>query len=204
MASRIPRSFLFICGLSILVVSCSNQIKPSDFTRLIDQDRFEDFHQEISVGEIAYQFKAVPFQYQIVNEFRSDSIEKKLFQKSAEEMSGAQYYRLRLMKQSKDQDILMSFMSSESDYYDRVKYYNEALKDDVILIEGSDTLQPQLYQFVPMYGVVPYADFLFAFQESGFRDIRKLIYYDRVFNDTILEFEFDYQCFLELPEIIVY
>ena len=144
------------------------------------------------IDEVTFSAKYKPVDYIIANEIKENVISKTVYKKMQEELSGMQYFDLRIEIEKMNGELLKYGLSTEAEYEERVNYLAFTIKDDIKLIDGSDTLNCVLHHFERVYDIVPYATILLGFKNYG-NDLmheKTLMYHDKLFGKGIIKFTF--------------
>ena len=161
-----------------------------------------ELHISKEIDGILYNIQYRPVDYIVAKEKRKLELPKVELEERVSKLNGAQYYSLRLNKAEGNEDILLYKIQGEQDYYERVNYCNAAMAEDIKLIEGKDTLYCTLFQYVPTYGVAPYADFVFSFDDKKYQGDKILLFNDRIFGAGELQFQIKEDAIKNIPDII--
>ena len=96
-------------------------------------------------------------------------------------ISDMQYYTFRIATAG-GTDVQRYRAESEQDYYARLEYFALQMQNDLVLIDGSDTLPCLLYHYERTYGIDPRATFVMGFSDKKkSQENKTLMYTDRVF-----------------------
>jgi hypothetical protein len=191
--------------LLLTIISCSktpetiHELLPSELVRYVD-DPENGLTQVKIIGEYKYELKFCPADYMIANEFRTDHLDDKLYQKRKKDFENLNYYRLRISLSESNSDVMYSNLQEPSDYFSRDSYLAFEFKNQIKTI-SNDTLPCELYHFVNSHSVTPYADIIMAFAKSENESPMVLIN-DVVFGSGILKFYFDKENIEKIPSII--
>lgn len=139
---------------------------PSDYIRwVIDTDN--RIRKIKTVGDITIDLQYKPIPFVIANELRQNKIQKKVFDKRKEELSGAQYFTLKLkVDPTKATDITKYNVDNIARHQERLYYLSYQMQNDIQLVEGNDTLSTQLYHFERSYDIAPHRTFVLAFNAN--------------------------------------
>ena len=167
--------------LSIAFCSCQQEpLAPDQFAQWVENPE-NGLKVTQAVGGVEFELHYRPHDYIALLEskhrekFGSEELEKR-----REELSGLQYYSLKLRRTS-GEDLMTGALNSEQEFYGRVDYFSSAMENDLRLVDGSDTLSCSLFHLERTYGISPYKTVLLAFPESdGASSDKHLIYNDQV------------------------
>ena len=166
-----------ILVLSLLVIfillgfGCDKALEVKEYVQFI-KNPDNGLKKQKKVGAIIadLQFKPVPFI--IANELRKHNINATEFNFRKKELQGLQYYNLQLgVDPSLNKNITTYNSNSLEDQQERLYYLSYQLKNDIRLIQGTDTLAPILYHFERTYDISNHRTFVLAFEEKEYSSI---------------------------------
>jgi len=181
--------------------SCSVSLAPAEYVAWIEEEA-NNLRQVKEISNIQYQLQYRPLNYIAAKEKRKVNLPEQELLERTSKLKGSLYFSLRLNLKNNAQDILLHEINGEQDYFARVSYCNAAMADDIKLVDGKDTLACSLFQYVPNYGVAPFADFVFAFEDKETKGDKTILFNDRLFGAGNLQFQFKEEDIENIPEII--
>lgn len=173
---------IMLVGLLCATGCGIDTLPPGDYMRWVeDPDNDLTMAKELDGYRFVLQYKPVP--YIILQENSGTYPGSAAFWKRAAELDGMQYYTLAISS-DKDQDILKAGIHDENEYYSRLEYFTAVMQDDILLVEGSDTLACVLYHYERNYNLSPKSNFLLGFEKGANATLdgeRTLVFQDQVF-----------------------
>lgn len=165
---------LFLSG--ILFFSLDSAVIPSDYVQWVINPE-NDLRKIKKVADIKIDVQYKPIPFIITNELRTNTINKKVYKKRVEELEGAQYFTIKVSVDPEvATDITQYKVSNVEEHQNRLYYLSYQLQNDIKLIEGKDTLAPQLFHFERAYDLAPHRTFVMAFETK-----KKNVNQDKVF-----------------------
>ena len=160
------KCLIVVMLIGYLFGSCSIDIKPSElvrYVRNIDHGLLQSKTQGQTKAEV--QYKPIPFL--IANEFRRNQITEEEYHKRYEELKGSQYYNLKIELPGLEGQNLVNYnIKNEEELQRRLYYLSFGIKNDIQLVEGSDTLRPMICHFERSYDLAPHRTFVLAFEQK--------------------------------------
>lgn len=145
-----------------------------------------------------------PLDYIIGLEFRNGVISLDSMSSRKKQLEGFQYYTLRI-RSNQDSEFIRTGLSSENEYYQRLEYMVSNAQDDIVLVEGRDTIPCAIYHFERNYGLSPNTNIVLAFAE-GDQNSRKdkvLIYDDKILGLGRIELRILNKNIRRIPQMII-
>lgn len=189
----------FLFGISI--VSCNNAsvLSGDDYLKFI-QEPENGFFLEKRVDDIEFKLQYTTTEYMLINELRKTEIHKEVLDNKKRENEGLLFFKFKISS-TQGGDILSFRSNSQEETYERINYMSYGMEQDLVLVNDKDTIYPSLFNFARTYGVVPYADFIFAFDSKiGEHDIL-ILFDDKIFNSGLLKFKIDKEDLKNLPKL---
>lgn len=161
------KAYRFNCILLSVFIfaSCQNSVSPKDYVNYV-KDYKNGLHKFKKIGALEVDVQYRPIPYVIANEFRKNNIRQEDYIKRESELSGLQYYNVKLSVAEQGQDITKYKVVSQEDYQQRLYYLSYKMKNDIQLVEGKDTLSPILYHFERSYDISDKRTFVVAFEST--------------------------------------
>ena len=146
------------------------------------------------IREITYSACLKPLDYLLAQKRikeKNDSLKK-------EDFEDLQYFDLRINITGFAQEFIKFDLNSSDQYNERINYCAFKMQNDIVLIDGLDTLNCVLYHFERAFDVVPYGHFLLGFEANRKKSIstKTLVFNDHLFNNGMIKFTF-------MPELMV-
>jgi hypothetical protein len=136
----------------------------------------------------------------------SQGFRKKVnIQKRRKELEGTVWFNLSLSCTDKPISILRLGIKSQEEYDERLSYYLNRAMEDVRLIYGKDTLSPASYLFENNYNLTPQETMVLGFDLPNktsypVKDMR-LSYYDRIFDNGLVNMTFFFNSIENIPNL---
>lgn len=159
------------------------------------------------IGEITYTLQYKPLEYLVILEKQKDSIGRKELENRMSELKDMQYYTLKIEAKNHQRELLKYKLSSDEQYYERIRYFSFDMQRDLSLKENKDSIPCSLFHFERTYGIVPYASFVLGFLNPFPTDNNGSIYftfYDQVFDGGKINFKLLKSDIQRVPKLITY
>lgn len=186
--------------MSIVNFSCSKkELHSSDYIKFVE-DESNGLRVSKNIGGVDYMVQYKPIEYILLKE-NNNNVDIK---KRKEDLEGMQYYTLSYSLVKNNKDILKFNLTSQDEYYERVNYFSFGLQNDIYLVEGKDTLDCKLFNYVRSYGLSPKADFVLAFSKNTQAQIndKLIVIEDKIFGGGIIKLKIAKEDIKNIPELI--
>jgi hypothetical protein len=191
---------IYILFLLFFLTYCSGpaaKLNPEDYIRWYERHK-DDLIVIKSVNSINYTLQYNPKELLFARNYVKP--ENKL---SYDSLSSSfsntkqQYFIFKIGLNGTNSDILNYNLKSNSEYNQRVDYYAFYFPQDIILVQGTDTLRCIDSHFERTYGLTPYITLNLVFPESDATANmgKQIIYDDVIFNNGKIK--------LSIPEEII-
>lgn len=152
--------------LAIGFSSCQQSVTPSELVSYVRKGK-NGLHKTKTIGSLSLDLQYRPVDYVIANEFRSNTIDSEAYQQRKNELGDLQYYNLKLgFTGNEEMDITKYNVTTDQELQERLYYLSFHLKNDIRLIQGTDTLAPVLYHFERSFDLSNHRTFVLAFEET--------------------------------------
>lgn len=149
--------------IGVLLVACTtNELVPMAYRSWIE-DEANGLKVRKEISDFKFTFFYKPLEYIAVVE--SPDMTREGLQQRVKELDGYQYYTLKIETQKYD-ELLKAGADSEREYYQHLEYFVSMMQDDLVLIDGNDTLPCVLYHFEQNYHLAPFNNILLAFEKK--------------------------------------
>jgi hypothetical protein len=177
------------------------ELFPSEYVSWV-RDPNNGLVKDKEMDELKFSVLFKPSEYIICQEERSEKISTALCAKKLDEMSELEYYDLKIELKDGQEEILKHDLSSSSQYGKRVEYCSFQMQKDIVMLNGSDSIQCAMLHFERAFDIAPYATFLLAFpKQKGKDENRTIILHDKLFGKGILKFQFKGRELNNLPKL---
>jgi len=119
-------------------------------------------------------------------EMRNDMQDKTAFSELKKQYEQSEYFVLKIKKAKGGGDPLQDPENQNTDYYTRLKYFSEDIKNDLFLVADDDTIPCKIVHLERTYKLTPYTNLLLAF-DSEKESIKKTDKLTFVYDDHVLE-----------------
>jgi hypothetical protein len=146
-----------------------------------------------------------PLEYVTLKDIGKLEVTAAEFNKKKKEFGNYQYYLLTIKDTLGNEELLKSDLNDKNEYYSRVEYFSFEMQKDLLLAEGTDTLNCLLHHFERIYGIAPYATFILAFEKTKHSDEsnKTLIYSDRALGIGIAKIKIREENLENIPELVL-
>lgn len=177
-----------IYPILLLLTSCLNPpqiVSPQQFGHWYEKNK-EKLAVKKEINDMTYSVQYVPYEYLVIknlnktNSLSADSVIARIG--TVKE----QYFTMRIGLVNSSKYLLYYNLGSNSTYDQRVYYYSFSVKNDLMLVEGKDTLRCIDSHFERTFGLTPYItlDLIFPIRPSAQRNENiQFIFNDIVFNN---------------------
>jgi len=135
-----------------------------------------------SFEDIKYRLLYKPVDYILAKELINNAIEKNEIESRKKELGSMNYFTLRI-ESTTSNELMRVNIKSEDEYYHRLEYFMSYMQDDIYLVDGTDTISPNLFHFERNYGLAPFNDFVLGFTKAS----EKVNDLYLIYNDQVLE-----------------
>lgn len=186
-------SLLLLCGCK------QEHLSPKEFVRWV-RDEANGLVVTKELEPYSFSLQYTPVEYSVLLEQGADHINKQEIATKKKERENMQYYTLRL-RSADNREILSDAAGSEQ--ASRLEYFMGPAQDDIVLIEGRDTLMSSLYHFERSYGLDNGNAIVLGFEKTpGFASTDKeLIYNDRVLGTGPVHLTISHTAIQQIPPI---
>ena len=164
-------------------------LEAADYVRWM-KDPDNGFRNEKTIDNLRFSVQYKTPEYITCMEQHGRACSDALVRKNTAELSGMQYYDLRIVLNDGGNELLKYNLSSAEQYNERVNYFAFGMQHDIQLIDGHDTLPCLLYHFERAYDVTPSATLVLGFLQKQPEGDKTLLVDDRTFNKGLLKFRF--------------
>lgn len=156
------------------------------------------------ISEMRYHLSYMPAESMAFLELRTEEYDEQKFRTACNHYSDMTYFNFRIECPEAKIELLKYNMSSPQQYEWRVKYISFDMQNDIVLVQGRDTLLPGLYQFERIFEVAPYATVMLAFDNKQFKKDKEfsIVFTDKLFEKGIIKFLYKDQQLINVPNII--
>jgi len=161
------RNYIFLLiGLSIFSSCEEEYLTPLKLIKWVESNE-NGLIAEKEINEYRFSTIFKPLDYIVAKNLDKDEISEEELLKEKTEIEDLQYYTYRIGLTSNQGDLLKNNLRETNEYYARIEYFSFAMQNDLVLVDGSDTLKCVLYHFERIYGAAPYLNFSVAFENEN-------------------------------------
>jgi len=178
------------------------QMTVGEFATWCADDR-NNFHKTEDIEDVRYKLSYLPAEAMAYLELRTEDYDFATFKKTLERYTDMSYFNFRIELKNGKGELLKHQLSSPGQYEDRVKYFSFKMEKDICLVQGRDTVFPGLFQFERIFEVAPYANVMFAFDNTLFNKNEEftVVYNDVVFDKGFIKYHYQNKQLINLPNI---
>lgn len=202
MKNSILYCFLISCSLIFFSCGGKSELSVSDYLGWVNNaENGLKVVKELSNYKFELFYK--PVEYIAIKEQRTFDVNTKVYSERLNELSGMQYYTLRIESQG-GMEMMRTDINSEEEYSVRLQYFSDLAQYDMKLIDGHDTLNCALFHFERNYGVAPYNNIVLAFPKTkNTFNSKTLTFSDRVLGVGKVNLKIEEKDIKNIPEIIL-
>lgn len=217
------RIFIFLI-LALSVCSCghpdnadeetvgTNERPPLQYTEKklpVDQfvtwvaDKDNKLIKDKTISDINYQLGYLPPEYLAYTELKGEEYGQEKFDAVKKHYLGMTYFKLRITVKNGNGEALKYELRSAQQYNDRISYLSFRMQKDIYLVQGKDTVYPDLYHFERVFDLAPYVDVMLAFENTKFKPENEFTinYADGLFNKGNIKYVYKNNQLIDLPKI---
>jgi hypothetical protein len=190
------KKIIFVFCFIILIACSKKKLGSTEYIKYIE-DENNGLKTTKSIGRVNYSLQYKPADYIILKENRE-------LTDLNEDLKEMQYYTLQYSLIDNSKDILKFNLNASNEYYERVNYFSFGLQNDIYLVDGTDTLECKLFNYVRSYGLSPKADFVLAFDvvKKDKIENKQLVIDDKVYGGSMIKLFIDKKDINNIPELI--
>lgn len=185
----------------VLICGCAkNELNSDEYINYVESEK-NNIKNSKQIEDLNFSLQYCPTEYLLLKEFKTNNLSEKLLAERKKENENMVFFKLRISAKN-NSDILNYKISSNDDYYERIQYLSYGFEEDIALLNGKDTLFPALFHFERTYGVVPFADFMLAFNAKIIEPEKfQVIIDDKIFDTGLLKFTYSNKDIQNIPKL---
>jgi hypothetical protein len=191
-----------LLGIMLIAAGCGHkQLSPEDFIRYIDHDARGLIAKE-TVGDFTVSASYRPWQYEMIRSVGTS--DRAALEQALGREDSMQYILLRIESADQKKDVLTLGVADEEEYHKRAAYLTASVQDDIVLVDGNDTLPCIGHHWEQSYGLTHFTSVLFAFESRhpGAGTDKIVVLQDRLFGMGRVRFRIDGRAVQSIPSII--
>jgi hypothetical protein len=173
---------LSILVFLIILSNCTNRsMVPADYVKWVKSEK-NGLYQEKQTDEYVFCLQYKPLDYVALLEQRpNETFDNKQFEADKNKMKGLEHYTFSIRTKEKGNPLKQG-ISLEKEAFERENYFSYQLQNDLLLVEGKDTLACAFSHFERTYELSPYITFIVGFERkpNSKQNNRQFIYRDRI------------------------
>lgn len=181
------QGFMLICAvICLFITGCAKEkLYPKEYVGWVE-DEENGLKVRKQIGEYEFTVLYKPLEYIALMQEKDENIKKDTLDTRLKQLGDMQYYTLKI-KSVSGKDVLSSGMTGDREYYQRLEYFASYMQQDLMLVDGADTLPCVLHHFERNYGIAPVISIVLGFEKPA-ADVQgnssgdKLI----IYNDAVL------------------
>lgn len=130
-----------------------------------------------------------------------EELTKDSLSKVVKEYSSGMYFLLKMEAADENTPVLKFNLTSENDYYNRIRYLTAEINQDIQLITTLDTSYVTHHVFERAYGLRPYEQVLFHFDKEPLDSEDVEIQYSGLFTAKKERFKFNSTTIIKIPKL---
>lgn len=156
-----------------------NEFDPAEYIQWVENSD-HGLKVKKSIGSIDFILQYKPIDYVIVKQAGNGKADKNFMDNEKKQMEDMQYYTFSIAVTDVQADILKYKLGKPEEFEERINYYSSQMQNDLLLIDGKDTLKCLLFHYERNYGLAPFSNFLLAFEniKTAERNCDKTLIYD--------------------------
>ncbi|MFK8101603.1 MAG: hypothetical protein AB8G15_03730 [Saprospiraceae bacterium] len=195
------KGLLCLVGIVLLGFSCGKtSLSPKQYVDYVT-DSTHGLRVSKTVGDLVVELQYRPIPFVVANELRRNDISAATYQARLEALEGGQYYHLKLAIKGGQSDVTKYKVTDENAYQQRIHYLSFALKNDIHLVDGRDTLRAKLFHFERAYDIAKYRSFLLSFPATDNLADKVFIFESPIFETGPLKLRFKKEDLEDLPDL---
>lgn len=194
------RNFLFLgIVLAFGLSACQpDQLAPREFSEWVENPA-NGLNNQREMGEYQLSAQLMPIPYQAI-QLHKASLNAEHLSEMEIELTESLDIHFTMAPQEGEMSFLKYNLSSLEEYQERVNYLSFEMDEYVYLLNGNDTLRPNLYHFERTFDLSPAAHFLLSFPRPKMLEGDViLILEDHYFGMGPVRFRFDLSRLSQLP-----
>ena len=195
--------YILLLLITSIFCACGGKdlLKPSEYSQWM-QNPENGMKQSKKIQDFEFIAQYKTPEYITVLEEKSNALKAQLVSNRVGELgSDMAYFNFRIKGNAYP---LQQGTTSEMEFNQRMAYANFGMQQDLELVEGGDTLDCVMYQFVRNYNIAPYIDFVVGFERNNQEHIeadKTLIFNDNVFGVGKVKLHFSASDLNQIPKL---
>lgn len=194
-------TYIFLCLFS---VSCrtDKELSVSDYKKWMG-NKDNGLYKEKTVEDFSVSCMLKPLDWIALKTIESEHLDILKLDSVKNEFKGLSYFALKIVNRQVP-ELINYNASGQKAYEANFAYYTGGMKQDIYLVEGSDTLNCVLFHYERNYGAAPVNIFNLAFENRNngqMQSGRQLVFNGTYTGLGILKFDFDKNDLEHIPNV---
>ncbi len=151
--------------LVLLCIACRSDYLPSDIIQYAHNPE-NGLRVVKQIGNLEFDLLYQTPSYIVASEERSNEISTNTFNSRSAELQDLQYFRLKVGVLDGQGNITTYRVANTDDQQNRLYYLSYRFKEDLMLIQGQDTLRASFCHFERNYDIAPHRNFIIGFPKT--------------------------------------
>jgi len=195
---------LLACTVFILI-SCGRvrRLGPGEYAQWM-QEKDNGLLRERMVSGYRFTAKLEPADWLALKEYKSELTGERL-DSLKNIYSNTVHITIEAGSDDGKSPLLRAHLDNTRQYFERMHYYTSLVQEDLVLVEGSDTLHCAFYHFEQSFDLLPVNSLIMEFERKRtgeFKDLL-LIYNDRMLNTGPIKFHFPAGELNTVPQLVI-
>lgn len=184
----------------ILTAGCRRaSLSHHDFVKWVRDDS-NGLRVSEKYEHFAFRLQYEPVQYKVLKDLSMNITNDSVFDKKANDAENFQYFVFSISALN-NEPVLESNAVDEQEYLNRQFYLTSLISDDIVLIDGGDTLHPLVSHYERNYGQSLSDNVNLIFPVSKDPGDKILIFYDPLFEKRTIELKIEHSDIEDIPEL---
>ena len=200
-STRALSSLLLIVGLA----ACRPQHRPAE---VLERDEYVQAYakQQVGtsskkIGAVGYSLMYMPTDYMVLKENRGRDLTAPVLKSLRRDYEDQEYYILEMSIDGFHDELMKYKVQSPEEYAARVDYYAFKFQQDIVMVQGEDSIPCSVYHFERNYGLSPKARFILGFYKPAPAKDRTIVCHERYLGTGPVKFTLAAADMAELPTL---
>lgn len=193
------RKTIMYCVLGALF-GCQSDLSVKEY---LEWSKSYPISEVQSVGEISISCTFKPSELMALNDLRDDIflLDKDSIYTVIEQYDSSSFIVLTFDTKDQKTPILKHGIARQQEYHDRIFYFNTSVGNDILVMNGPDTLKLVNQIFERAYSLRSYENLLLAFDGKVNRNYPLKVKYSGLFTESPITFEFTTSTLNKIPNL---
>lgn len=194
--------FFAIIAMVLLLASCQpDRLAPKEYLEWVENP-LNHFQQKKLIGDNEYIVQYGNIDYICAQQALQSGVAQAQ-KRREEENNEFVYLKFRIQDVEKSMNPLEKNVTDEETYYQRLNYLTFGIEEDILFLEGTDTLGLRSFQFVRNYALAPYLDYVLTFERKNIESQADytFVYKDKLFGAGEIRLKFKKSLLAKVPTL---